>query len=696
MEDTSNRNPFEAFTRQNILLGKGAYGEVEVVTVEENSGPKTYAMKSIKVQNVPNHGDMIEREAEISMSLKHPNILKSVHTSFKPEAQMLLLFMEKGESSLVEVVDDTKSRGQVMKQDDIINYVKDICLGLRYMFSRRISHRDLKLQNIILVKEKDQQGKEKLTAKLADFGFAKMFDGIRSENLTCSIKGNVGTKGYWSPELHRRKKLQTAGLSNSQEPGFDFYERADLWALGVVIYFLCNLELPPEIDLDKLKDYPKRITFSKDRYERYPTLADIVRRLLDPEPKAPMNINAILSELGVNTSFSPVLLNKTDTDIPLRPVRRTTNIQHLMVRKKAKKLTIVLDSFGRCQTLDLANYQPGDIEKLSITDVHKNCSANYCEVNINHVIGPRDCEHGQEGLLIADVQCSCKEFTTIVVFKDLKAIGQICLEDDQVIRKNVNSKNTRVWTDDTYLVRQGRYKDQLYIIKWKDVEQMSSKTDQTDVPKKLVAKMIKGNSLNAEVKDVAFDEDSNIAVLTDDGFFIAPIDETPAQQEGRSLKSLAQKLGNVNWKHIRFITRDFLLLSFDKADDRVKEQAHWYCIISKTAPKEDELKPYHRKIKNDFLKGEIKFLHPVYASDVQKIFLVLCESTSCYLINCSIYPEKSIDFCGQINLDIEAKDETWRILKAAVSFKQDKHDIVEAYVATKLRVFKLLINPNAK
>ena len=51
----------------------------------------------------------------------------------------------------------------------ILKFFINICLGLNHMHEKKILHRDLKTQNILLTKDND--------IKIADFGLAKQFTG---------------------------------------------------------------------------------------------------------------------------------------------------------------------------------------------------------------------------------------------------------------------------------------------------------------------------------------------------------------------------------------------------------------------------------------------------------------------------------------------------------------------------------------
>lgn len=92
------------------------------------------------------------------------------------------------------------------------------------MHSLGIVHRDLKLQNIVV-------SKSSLTEpKIVDFGFARRGLMVSEGSSRC------GTLGYMAPELLSfGKKDKPVSLDAS---------KADVWALGVILYYLMLKKYP--------------------------------------------------------------------------------------------------------------------------------------------------------------------------------------------------------------------------------------------------------------------------------------------------------------------------------------------------------------------------------------------------------------------------------------------------------------------
>lgn len=94
--------------------------------------------------------------------------------------------------------------------------IKQVLLALNYMHQKKIAHRDIKLENILMTRAVDP-----LEVKLTDFGFASVLD----ENHT--FKDSLGSPNYMAPELIVKQP---------------YSEKVDVWATGCVLYsMLCGM-----------------------------------------------------------------------------------------------------------------------------------------------------------------------------------------------------------------------------------------------------------------------------------------------------------------------------------------------------------------------------------------------------------------------------------------------------------------------
>jgi len=99
----------------------------------------------------------------MGLQLKHPNIVTIHDIQNDPRAPYLVMEFVEGET-LREILKIRKQFGPI----DGLNVVHDICSGLDFAFQKGITHRDLKLSNVLV----HSSGK----CKLVDFGLAAMAD----------------------------------------------------------------------------------------------------------------------------------------------------------------------------------------------------------------------------------------------------------------------------------------------------------------------------------------------------------------------------------------------------------------------------------------------------------------------------------------------------------------------------------------
>ena len=97
-------------------------------------------------------------------------------------------------------------------------------IALSYLHGKGFTHRDLKLENILL--------EENFDVKIIDFGFSKEMDGV--------LTSKMGTAAYMAPEMLKK---------NPEYIGTDI----DLFA-AVVILFMLISKCPPFTDEASAKD----------------------------------------------------------------------------------------------------------------------------------------------------------------------------------------------------------------------------------------------------------------------------------------------------------------------------------------------------------------------------------------------------------------------------------------------------------
>jgi len=227
------------------LLGRGAFGEVYHV---QNPYKMDFALKKLRL-NSQQEVEQALIEAKFLFKLNHPNIVRFQQVFEDGENFCILMEYAEG-GSLYDLVLKINKEGKHLEEGQILDYTSQLCQALDYLHKKNIIHRDIKPQNILL----DSEG----TLKLADLGIARLV-----ENTVGNAQTFAGTKPYMCPEMLY------------EDP---YTVKADMWAVGVVVYQLCTGQLPFKTTKESLKGVYPPLT------GRSPAMQEIVSKTLVVEP----------------------------------------------------------------------------------------------------------------------------------------------------------------------------------------------------------------------------------------------------------------------------------------------------------------------------------------------------------------------------------------------------------------------------
>ena len=197
-------------------LGKGSFGAV--FSMRERTTRRSWVMKKIKLPRDKRWRQAAFQEAKLLQQLRHPHIC-SYHDSFvdKPTNQLCVVMTFCPGGDLHARIKSHKKRRKQISEADVVKWFAQLCLALVYIHERHsVIHRDIKSQNIFLMDDD--------SIKLGDFGVSRVLDKPTDLAKTC-----VGSPFYMCPELMRKQR---------------YSNKADMWALGCVLYELTTLRHP--------------------------------------------------------------------------------------------------------------------------------------------------------------------------------------------------------------------------------------------------------------------------------------------------------------------------------------------------------------------------------------------------------------------------------------------------------------------
>eukprot|EP00826_Nyctotherus_ovalis_P037571 TRINITY_DN3435_c0_g1_i9.p1 TRINITY_DN3435_c0_g1~~TRINITY_DN3435_c0_g1_i9.p1 ORF type:complete len:551 (+),score=144.98 TRINITY_DN3435_c0_g1_i9:87-1739(+) len=262
-----------SFYRVGRLLGKGAFGKVNL-GMHKLTG-KLVAVKSINKKYLTSKESKRKMMQEFSIlkNLRHPNIIR-LYESFESAKHILIVTELCTGEDLTNYVRKKKRLNESVTK----LVVKKVLEGLSHCHSRRVLHRDIKLDNILLNADGE--------LKICDFGVSRV---VREGEM---MMEQSGTPAYIAPEILRGKGYE----------GF----AADIWSTGVVLFAMLYGTVPFKAnDVNKLHKLiiKGKYTLKDDITEE---ARDLLRRMLERNPYKRITIPEILAHKwmqGNNIAF---------------------------------------------------------------------------------------------------------------------------------------------------------------------------------------------------------------------------------------------------------------------------------------------------------------------------------------------------------------------------------------------------------
>jgi serine/threonine protein kinase len=284
---TAVENTEQRFGHYDVerVLGRGAMGVVYLA--RDRRIGRRVALKTITL--TPEQFDdstspkefhsRLQREAEVSGSLQHPNIVTLYEAGYEDE-RISYLAMEYVEGETL--LDLIKAAAPApIELEPALALIEDVLRGLAYAHAAGIIHRDIKPANILVTGE----GR----AKVADFGIA------RPKNSSMTAAGALmGTPNYMSPE---------------QVLGQPLTPKADVFSTGVLFFeMLTGIKPFAASDVTEILHniLRQRVPHVSDLNPAVPkSVGDVVERMIAKPPEERLNAADALAEIESLESPSP-------------------------------------------------------------------------------------------------------------------------------------------------------------------------------------------------------------------------------------------------------------------------------------------------------------------------------------------------------------------------------------------------------
>lgn len=217
-------------------VGSGTYGRV--FRAEDPTTGAVVALKVLRRKwNEKTHNiEQFEKEAKVGISLRHPNIVSILFMGKDPASQQYFFAMEFVEGGDLRDILNIRKK---LEPAEALRFIEDCAAGLAFAYSRGVTHRDMKLSNILI----SAQG----VAKLVDFGLA----------------GRATLPGIGDDKADRSVDYAGLEMATNVPPGD---VRSDIYFMGCVLYEILTGRSPLVMSKDK------QARMQKERFERVPPM----------------------------------------------------------------------------------------------------------------------------------------------------------------------------------------------------------------------------------------------------------------------------------------------------------------------------------------------------------------------------------------------------------------------------------------
>ena len=283
-------------------FGVGAYGRVFAVdyygTVCAAKEVHSILISGVGVEEFQRTRDNFLRECQQCAELRHPNIVQFLGVYYKPGSAIPILVMEKMDESLRSSLERYPKIPMTIK----LSILFDVSLGLRYLHSHKIVHRDLSSNNVLL--------STLLRAKISDLGVAKV---VRSDSKK-SLTKIPGTADFMPPEAQLDMPIYDTSLDVFSYGGVVLHTATQLWPTPSAVkqYDLKTRKVRGFTEVERRQSYiDQMIGDAKELVpiaeqcldedpEARPSMIDVserVKRLKDRSPDVNMNPMSLLQQV---------------------------------------------------------------------------------------------------------------------------------------------------------------------------------------------------------------------------------------------------------------------------------------------------------------------------------------------------------------------------------------------------------------
>ncbi len=337
-------------------IASGSFGRV--YRCDDPSSGRSVAIKVLrnKWSKDQRKIDLFTREAQVGMSLRHPNVVEILAVNHEKTTNQYYIVMEFVEGGNLR---DLLKVRKKLEPADVLRILEDTAAGLACAFGKGITHRDMKLTNILL----SSQG----PAKLVDFGLAG---------------GQFSATGDEKGEIHVDRTVDYAGLERVTNVEQDD-KRSDIFFLGCVAYELLSGRSPLEYSRSaqtrmSAQRFQKILPLAPEDVQAPASLFRLIENMMDLEPDSRIQTPSQLLEriretrIDVEGGSKAAVGDQKKTQATIFLAESDEKLQDVLRSKLKDEGFRILLAADPVRALDRFRQQPFDLLIVDASTTGKN------------------------------------------------------------------------------------------------------------------------------------------------------------------------------------------------------------------------------------------------------------------------------------------------------------------------------------
>ena len=269
-------------------LSKGGFSEIYLCT--HKATKKEYVMKLVKTDKMTDVkiANLLLGEIEIMLTLHKSAFTIQIEEYFVHKNNLCLILEYCNGGDLDNYVREVLRRTRKpLPLDELKLIAWNTACGLKDMHDLGMMHRDIKPKNILIIKDKQKDGRL-IDIRLCDYGLSKK---VESGN---PLEGStiLGTFDYFAPELYDIMDKMMMGDTGK----FTYTNKVDVWSYGILLYFAAYGKTPLEPPGSKQKVMKQKIINYPPCHDLPDSYINLIKKCLTYDPAARPDFQEVLKD----------------------------------------------------------------------------------------------------------------------------------------------------------------------------------------------------------------------------------------------------------------------------------------------------------------------------------------------------------------------------------------------------------------